>query len=120
MMYGYCRISTPKQSIERQIRNIVAAYPDAKIVQETYTGKKMLDRPEWNKLYNRVKSGDTIVFDSVSRMSCSAEDGIKTGKLTPPLSTTIQIRNYKNTYMNGNYSALKNTILTTAFKKLIV
>lgn len=77
MTYGYCRISTPKQSIERQIRNIVAAYPDAKIVQETYTGKKMLDRPEWNKLYNRVQNGDVIVFDSVSRMSRSAEDGIK-------------------------------------------
>ena len=26
MIYGYCRISTGKQSIERQIRNIKAAY----------------------------------------------------------------------------------------------
>lgn len=34
MTYGYCRISTPKQSIERQIRNIAAAYPHAVIVQE--------------------------------------------------------------------------------------
>ena len=24
MIYGYCRISTPKQSIERQVRNILA------------------------------------------------------------------------------------------------
>ena len=29
MRYGYCRISRPKQSIERQIRNIKAAFPDA-------------------------------------------------------------------------------------------
>ena len=30
--------------------------------------------PEWNKLFNRVQTGDTIVFDSVSRMSRNAED----------------------------------------------
>lgn len=37
-IYGYCRISTAKQSIERQIRNIKAEYPTAHIVQEAYTG----------------------------------------------------------------------------------
>ena len=26
-IYGYCRISTPRQNIERQVRNIAAAYP---------------------------------------------------------------------------------------------
>lgn len=29
MQYGYCRISTKKQSIDRQIRNISSAFPDA-------------------------------------------------------------------------------------------
>ena len=33
-VYGYCRISTSKQSMERQIRNIKLAYPDAVIVKE--------------------------------------------------------------------------------------
>ena len=28
-IYGYCRISTAKQSIDRQIRNIKAEYPTA-------------------------------------------------------------------------------------------
>lgn len=73
-IYGYARISTAKQSIERQIRNIEREYPGAVIVQEAYTGTK-LDRKEWGKLFARVKEGDTIVFDSVSRMSRNAEDG---------------------------------------------
>ncbi len=73
-MYGYCRISQKKQSIDRQIRNIKAAYPEATIIQEAYTGTS-LDRKEWNKLYSKVKAGDTIIFDSVSRMSRNAEDG---------------------------------------------
>ena len=32
-VYGYCRISTPQQNIERQVRNIAAAYPAAHIVR---------------------------------------------------------------------------------------
>jgi len=74
MKYGYCRISTKKQNIERQIRNILTAFPDAKIIQEVYT-RTSLNRKEWNKLYEKVKSGDTIIFDSVSRMSGNAVDG---------------------------------------------
>ena len=73
-VYGYCRISTMKQSIERQIRNIKAQYPEAVIVTEEYTGTKM-ERPNWTKLYKQLKDGDTVVFDQVSRMSRDAEEG---------------------------------------------
>ena len=73
-IYGYARISTAKQNIERQIRNITAAYPSAVIHQEKYTGTKM-DRPEWKRLYRKLESGDTVVYDSVSRMSRNAEEG---------------------------------------------
>ncbi len=75
-VYGYCRISRPQQSIDRQIRNIKGDYPDAVIVKEAYTGTKM-NRPEWTKLYKRLKAGDVLVFDSVSRMSRDAEEGTK-------------------------------------------
>lgn len=73
-MYGYCRISQKKQSIDRQIRNIKAAYPSAMIITEAYTGTS-IDRKEWNKLFKSARSGDTIIFDSVSRMSRNADDG---------------------------------------------
>ena len=38
-IYGYARISRKTQNIERQVRNISEAFPDAKISQEAYTGK---------------------------------------------------------------------------------
>ena len=75
-VYGYARISTRKQSIERQIRNIKGIYLDAVVLKEAYTGTTT-DRPEWNKLYKKIKAGDTIVFDSVSRMSRNADEGIE-------------------------------------------
>ena len=76
-VYLYCRISRKTQNIERQIRNLTAIYPQGIVIKEAYTGTK-IDRPEWNKLYKRVKAGDTIAFDSVSRMSRDAEEGFKT------------------------------------------
>lgn len=78
MIYGYCRISTPKQNIERQVRNILAEYPDAKIIREVFTGTKFQGRKELdNKILKRIQSGDTIVFDSVSRMSRNADEGME-------------------------------------------
>lgn len=73
-IYGYCRVSTSKQNIERQVRNILAIYPMAVIIREVYT-RTVIDRKEWTKLFAIVKSGDTIVFDSVSRLSGNAEEG---------------------------------------------
>lgn len=76
-VYGYCRISTNKQSIERQHRNILDVYPNAIIIDEVFTGTKLYGRKEFNKLLDKVESSDTIVFDSVSRMSRNAEEGYK-------------------------------------------
>ncbi len=73
--YGYTRISTKKQSIDRQIRNILAAYPNAHIIQEVFTGTKTEGRKEWEKLYKVLKPGDTVIFDEVSRMSRNADEG---------------------------------------------
>lgn len=75
-VYGYCRISTMKQNISRQIANIKKEYPDAVIITEEYTGTTT-DRPKWNKLCKQLKEGDTVVFDEVSRMSRNAEEGFK-------------------------------------------
>ena len=77
MEYGYARISTAKQNIERQIRNIKQSYPDAHMVKEVFTGTKIQSRKELDKLVKLAKEGDTIIFDSVSRMSRNAEEGFK-------------------------------------------
>ena len=75
-IYGYARVSTKQQNIERQIRNIKDKYPEAIIVTDEFTGTK-LDRPGWTKLYKQLKPGDTVVFDQVSRMSRDADEGFR-------------------------------------------
>lgn len=63
-------------NIERQVRNILAVYPTAHIVKEAFTGTKIQGRKELDKLLKILKSGDTIVFDSASRMSRNTEEAI--------------------------------------------
>lgn len=76
MIYGYARISRKTQSIDRQIRNIKAVYPDACIAAEAFTGTKIQGRKALDKILKAVKPGDTIVFDSASRMSRNADEAV--------------------------------------------
>ena len=80
MIYGYCRVSTKHQRITRQVTNITAVYPNAIIIREFYTGT-VQQRPLWDKLVGQIQKGDTIVFDSVSRMSRCASEGYKDYKM---------------------------------------
>lgn len=76
MTYGYCRISKPTQSIDRQVRNIQEFDSRAKLIKEAYTGTTQ-ERPAWLKLRKNLKAGDTVIFDSVSRMSRNATEGFR-------------------------------------------
>ena len=75
MIYGYTRISTAKQSLQRQRENILRQYPGAELVEEVFTGTTA-DRPAWVKLKKKLEPGDMVVFDSVSRMSRSEAEGM--------------------------------------------
>ena len=112
MIYAYCRVSTKHQRIARQITNITELYPTATIIREFYTGTKQ-DRPNWNKLMHIIKKEDTIVFDSVSRMSRNAGEGYKDYKmlyelgvhlifLNEPLINTSVFDSTRNNLLNVN------------------
>lgn len=76
-VYGYARVSTAKQRIDRQVANIKGQFPAAVIIEEVYTGTRTEGRKAFLKLLGTVKAGDTIVFDEVSRMARNAEDGFQ-------------------------------------------
>lgn len=74
--YGYARVSTRSQKLDRQTDNILSEAPEAVIFTEKFTGTTT-DRPEWKKLLKLVREGDTIIFDEASRMSRNAEEGFR-------------------------------------------
>ena len=119
-IYGYCRISTHKQSIERQIRNIRSKHPKAIIFQEVYTGTKTDGRKKWEQLLRIVKQGDTIVFDSVSRMSRNASEGFATYQSL--FDGAIELEFLKEPHINTAVykKALNNHIAMTGTKTDII
>lgn len=74
-IYGYARVSTRQQKIQRQTDNIKAFNPDAIIYEERQSGKDIESRTIFRKMLSKIKTGDTIIFDEVSRMSRNAEEG---------------------------------------------
>ena len=92
MIYGYARISSKHQNIDRQIRNIKSRYPDAIMIIEVYTGRTQ-DRPKWVNLISMVKENDKIVFDSVSRMSRTSDEGFADYKALYQRGITLEFIN---------------------------
>ena len=92
MVIGYCRVSTQHQKITRQVSNINEVYPEALMIKEFYTGTTQ-ERPLWEKLMGTIQSGDTIVFDSVSRMSRNSEEGFKDYKKLYEMGVNLEFLN---------------------------
>ena len=82
MIYGYIRVSTVKQanegnSLEGQTKLLLEnGVPQENIYQDAYTGTKT-DRPQFNKLLNELKEGDTLVVTKLDRFARSMIEGSK-------------------------------------------
>ena len=109
MIYAYCRVSTKHQRIARQITNITEVYPNATIIREFYTGTTQ-SRPHWDRLIAIIKKEDTIVFDSVSRMSRNAEEGFKDYKMLYELGVNLIFLN-EPLINTSVFDATKNNLL---------
>lgn len=72
MKIGYARVSTQDQNLDRQLDNLRAAGCE-RIFTEKMTGTRS-DRPELQTLLVALRSGDTLVIDSFSRLSRSTKD----------------------------------------------
>ena len=72
MKIGYARVSTQDQHLDRQI-DALKAQGCERIYQEKMTGTKA-ERPEFQKMLDALRPGDTLVTDSFSRLSRSTKD----------------------------------------------
>ncbi|KEK17072.1 transposon Tn917 resolvase [Bacillus manliponensis] len=74
-IYGYARVSTKQQDLIRQI-DMLQNYKCTEILTEKMTGTKS-DRPELNRLKDKIRPGDTLVVESFSRLGRSTKDLIE-------------------------------------------
>ena len=75
LILGYARVSTEDQNLDRQI-DALNKYGVDKLFNEKMSGIKR-ERPELNKLIERMSAGDTVVIESLSRLGRSTKDLIE-------------------------------------------
>lgn len=71
-IYGYARVSTRQQELARQL-DLLEKYNCNEILTEKMTGTKS-DRPELNRLKDKLRPGDIVVVESFSRLGRSTKD----------------------------------------------
>lgn len=79
MVYGYGRVSSKGQglygtSLENQ-RDELLKEGASEIYLETYTGKTV-DRPELNKLMDRLQPGDMVIVTKIDRLARDTIEGL--------------------------------------------
>ncbi len=98
MVYGYARVSTADQNLDRQL-DALRKYGIDKLYCEKMSGTKK-NRPELDKMLAELSEGDTVVIESLSRLGRSVKN----------LSELMELYNAKNIRL----VSLKETIDTTS------
>ena len=98
MTYGYARVSTTDQNLDRQ-QDALYNYGIDKLYCEKLSGTKK-SRPELDRLLKDLREGDTVVIESLSRLGRSVKN----------LSELMEIFNEKKIRL----VSLKETIDTTS------
>lgn len=118
IIWGYARIVTRKQKIERQIDNIKNEYPQAIIIAEECTGTTT-DRPKWKKPVEQIKKESakdmeiTLVFDEVSRMSRNAVEGFRDYKMLYDMGIRLVFLKERHINTDNFRQALQSKVAMT-------
>lgn len=98
MIYGYARVSTADQNLDRQL-DALRKHGIDKLFCEKMSGTKK-NRPELDKMLSELSEGDTVVIESLSRLGRSVKN----------LSELMEYFNTKNIRL----VSMKETIDTTS------
>lgn len=72
MIFGYARVSSQEQNLDRQIKEL-EAYGCEKIYMEKQSGKNF-DRPVYKELRSKLRFGDVLVVHDLSRFGRNKEE----------------------------------------------
>ncbi|PEF36450.1 recombinase family protein [Bacillus wiedmannii] len=100
--FGYVRVSSKDQNEERQIENMkYLGIEDRDIFIDKQSGKNM-KRENYQMLKRLARTGDTIVFDSLTRLGRSMNDVLEEFRYYEQQRINLQF--IKEPFINVNYN----------------
>ncbi|MDM5436576.1 recombinase family protein [Bacillus hominis] len=114
--FGYVRVSSKDQNEERQIQNMKdLGIEDRDIFIDKESGKNM-ERENYQMLKRLVRTGDTIVFDSLTRLGRNMNDTLEEFRYYEKHKVNLQF--IKEPYINVNYiGESTNDVIQSAIQK---
>ncbi|MBU4642782.1 recombinase family protein [Bacillus toyonensis] len=114
--FGYVRVSSKDQNEERQIENMKCLGIEVRdIFIDKQSGKNM-KRENYQMLKRLARTGDTIIFDSLTRLGRSMNDVLEEFRYYEQQQINLQF--IKEPFINVNYSGEStNDIIQQAVQK---
>lgn len=114
MIFGYARVSTEEQSLNRQIDQLRECGVE-KIFKEKITGTKK-DRPKLNEMLEQLREGDIVIVSDLTRISRSAMDLLSIVDQIKDKGASI--RSIKDTWLDTTSGNAYNDFLLTVMSGL--
>ena len=108
MIIGYCRVSTRDQDLTRQIQSL-KEYGCEKIYSDKATGKNF-NRPEYTKLKDALRKGDTLVVHEFDRLGRNKKLTLKELQYFKENGIRLIALNLPTTMMNTTDNLMLETI----------
>ena len=116
MKYGYARVSTEQQNLDRQIDMLVKFGVDKRnIYKEKITGTKA-NREQLNKMIDELQEGDVVIIADLTRVSRSTKDLLKI--VDNIKSKGASIKSLKDTWLDTTNDNPYNNFLLTVMSGL--
>ncbi len=109
MIYGYARVSSADQNLDRQTSALNASGVQS-LITDKASGKN-LNRPGFEALKEKVQDGDTIVVVSMDRMSRSLQDLLNTVREFSEKGVTIRFLKENIEISSGNVAPISKLLL---------
>lgn len=88
MLYGYARVSSKDQNIDRQIIALTEAGVEKENIFIDKQSGKDFNRPAYQELINTIKNGDCIIIKSIDRLGRNYSEIIEQWSL---ITKTLQV-----------------------------
>ncbi|WP_342043298.1 recombinase family protein [Bacillus sp. OTU2372] len=115
-IFGYVRVSSKEQNEARQLETMRKEGIEERDIFIDKASGKNFDRPKYQLLKQMVREGDTVVFDSITRMGRNMNDTMKEYEWF--VENGVQLRFIKEPMINNSNE--QDDIMKQAIQKIIL